>query len=263
MKTFSASFGDYIAYNRKSNEDFFLASENIFVLADGVTQSRFFSGEYAYPEGAKTAAKIFCFEVLKSLERESNLHKAFDKANEKIKELNDIEGMSSRLDYLVFDYFDAVGIAGFLKGNTLHYGFVGDCGLAVFDKDNKLKFQTQDMVEPARINAREKYENWNNLSANDRTIIMHQEFRNSPQGYGSFTGEKGVKEHYQIGQIELLKGDLSVFYSDGFVEYFQFPEFLEILRKEDKKGLEALTLSKARENSEKFGHDRTIISFAC
>lgn len=272
VKTFCASYTDFVKFNKKPNEDFYLVSKRfpIFTVADGVTQSTFASGEYSYPAGAATAAMVFCYEAIDSLENNFKnknssilLKNAFDKVNQKIREINEIEGITKKLDYLVYDYFDTVGVAGFLKKDILHYGFVGDCGLAVFNKNNKIKFQTKDQVEPARINASRKHKNWSKLSLAERTIIMHKEFRNCREGdgYGSFSGEEGVKDYYEIGEIKLSPGDLIVFYSDGFLPYFQFKDFTAILRKQNKKMLDNFVIKKSRENPEKFGHDRTFISF--
>lgn len=275
MKVFSATYTDIIKFNRKPNEDFFLISKNlkscpIFVLADGVTQSRFEDGSYSYPAGAKAAAEIFCQSVMEYLEenftpskiKNKIIKESFDFANKRIWELNENEGMTEKLDYVVYDYFDTVAVAGFLAKNTLFYGYVGDCGLAVFDKNNKLKFQTEDKVEPAVERARASYKNWDGMAQNERTKIFHRDFRNNPsgQGYGSFSGEAGVKKYYKIDSLILDSGDLVIFYSDGFVEYLKFPEFIKILRREDKKALDEFTFKMAKENYQKFGTDRTLIS---
>jgi hypothetical protein len=100
------------------------------------------------------------------------------------------------------------------------------------------------------------------MDKNERTKIFHRDFRNNPsgQGYGSFTGEKGVKRYYQIDSLILNSGDLILFYSDGFVEYLKFPKFIKILRKGDKKSLDAFTFEKAKEDYKRFGTDRTLIS---
>jgi len=100
------------------------------------------------------------------------------------------------------------------------------------------------------------------MAQNERTKIFHRDFRNNPsgKGYGSFTGEPGVKKYYKIDSLILNSGYLIVFYSDGFVEYLKFPEFIKILKREDKKALDEFTLKKAKENYQKFGTDRTFIS---
>jgi len=272
MKIFTATYTDLIKFNRKPNEDFFLISKKqpVFALADGVTQSRFDDGKYAYPAGARVAAQIFCQSVVEYIEKNFGqkegkkiIAEAFDFANQRIWELNKNEGIIEKLDYLVYDYFDTVGIAGLLAEGKLFYGYVGDCGLAVFDKNDELKFQTEDRVEPAKKRAKLIYKNWDELDRNERTKILHRDFRNTPSGlgYGSFTGEPGVKRYYQINSLVLNLGDLVVFYSDGFVEYLKFPEFIKILRKENKKFLDDFTSKKAKEDYERFGTDRTLISF--
>lgn len=271
MRVFSATYTDNIKFNRKPNEDYFLISKKypIFALADGVTQSRFENGKYAYPAGARVAAQIFCQSVVEYIEENFKPHKkiieeAFDFANQRIWELNKNEGMVKKLDYLVFDYFDTVGIVGFLVKKTLFYGYVGDCGLAIFDKNDVLKFKTEDMVEPAQERARSIYPDWDKLDKNERTKIFHRDFRNIPSGfgYGSFTGEPWVKKYEQIDLLILSPNDLVIFYSDGFVEYLKFPEFVKILRSEEKKLLDEFTFKKAKESYEKFGTDRTLISIS-
>lgn len=284
LNYFAATYTDFIKFDRKPNEDFYLVSEKlpIFVIADGVTQSHFregkYEGEYAFPAGAKTAAQIFCYSVLEFLEEklrektnfENSIKKSFDLANQKIKELNIAEGIDKRLNYLEYDWFDCVGVLSFIFKNVLYYGYVGDCGLAIFDDKNQLKFQTKDMVIPAVERARKKHKNWENLPLGERVLIMHKDFRNrlDGKGYGAFSGETEVKRYYQIGSQNLNSGDLVVFYSDGFLNYFQFPEFIKILRKmvryvhrkQDKKVLDEFTFQKAKENYERYGTDRTLIS---
>lgn len=278
MKIFSASFTDLIKFDKKPNEDFYLISKifPIFVLADGITQAHFPSGEYAFPLGARAAAEIFCFTVLEFLEKRlsSKIHdreklitklikKGFDLANKRIWELNKAEGITEKLDYFVYDYFDTVGILGIILKDNIYYGYVGDCSLLIFDKKNNLRFWTRDQVGPVlKRKAPKKIPDWNNLSEPEKIKILHKEFRNHPsgRGYGSFTGEKEVKKYYEIGNFSLNSGDMIVFYSDGFLPYFKFPEFIKILRKQDKKALEDFTLKKAKENHKKFGTDRTVIA---
>jgi len=271
MVYFSATYTDFIKFDRKPNEDFYLVSEKlpIFVIADGVTQSHFPSGEYAFPAGARTAAKIFCYTTLKFLEENSKdrnfkdlVKNAFNLANQKIKEFNIAEGIDKRLNYLEYDWFDCVGIAGFIIKNNLYYGYVGDCGLALFDKNNRLKFQTKDMVKPAEDRVKKIYKNWKSFSKEKRKLIMQRDIRNRSdgKGYGSFTGGEGVKKYYKIGSKNLKEKDLIIFYSDGFLNYLKFPDFIEILRKRGKEVLDEFTFQKAKENYEKYGLDRTLIA---
>jgi len=172
MTYFSASYTDFIRFNRKPNEDFYLISSTspIFTVADGVTQGRFESGAYAFPTGARAAAQIFCYTNVEFLEKNIDfkqkdnlrfnkalIEKSFNLANRRIKELNINEGINKKLNYFDYDWFDAVGVLGFIMGDNLYYGFVGDCGLAIFDKDNQLKFQTKDEVRPFLEKAKKIY----------------------------------------------------------------------------------------------------------
>ncbi len=273
MKYFASTYTDFIKFDKKPNEDFYLASSKylIFAVADGVTQAHFPSGKYAFPAGAQAASKIFCHALLEFLEKKLSQKKislqklirgSFNLANKRIKELNKREGITQKMDNLIYDYFDTVGVVGFIKNNYLYYGYVGDCSLKIFNKENKLKFETEDKVALARERAKKKYKKWDQFSKNQKTIIMHKEYRNTllRQGYGSFTGEKGVEKYYKIGREKLENKDLIVFHSDGFSEYFQFLEFIKILRKQDKSGLDDFTFKKAKQNPTKFGTDRTLIS---
>ncbi|KPJ57454.1 hypothetical protein AMJ49_00785 [Parcubacteria bacterium DG_74_2] len=271
MKCFSTTYADFIKFNRKPNEDFYLISKKypIFVIADGVTQAHFPTGEYAFPKGAQTVAKIFCYTVSEFLENNFEkrkvkilIKKAFNLANKKIEEINEIEEITEKMDYWIYDYFDTVGIVGIIRKNTLYYGYVGDCGLAIFDQKNNLKFQTKDQIKHVLEKVKKIYKNWSCLNKKKRIIILHRDFRNnrSRRGYGSFSGEDGVKNYYLINSITLTPGDLVVFYSDGFLNYFQFPEFIEILRQRNKKALDSFTFKKAKEDYQEFGTDRTLIS---
>jgi len=277
MNYFAATYTDFIKFDRKPNEDFYLISKTlpIFIIADGVTQSHFrvgkFKGEYAFPAAAKAAAQIFCYTTLEFLERNllkqnrnfrSLIKGAFNLVNQRIKELNIAEGIDKKLNYFEYDWFDTVGITGFIIGKTLYYGYVGDCGLAIFDEKDNLKFQTKDQVSTAKEFMKKIHKDLGNFSFYKKTLIMRRDIRNrlDGKGFGSFTGEEGVKKYYQIGKQNLKKGDLVVFYSDGFLSYFQFLEFLKILRKQDKKALNKFTFQKAKKNYKKYGTDRTLIA---
>lgn len=279
MKYFSATYTDFIKFDAKPNEDFYLVSKKfpIFALADGVTQSHYKNGEYAFPNSAKEAAEIFCKTTIKYLERKiqilaspnfydrsflEKLKETFNFSNEKIKELNTKYGIDKKLNYIEYDWFDTVGVAGTILKNKIYYGYVGDCGLAIFDKNNKLKFQTKDEVLPAVKRFKDMYKNWKDFPQKKRTLIIHRDFRNNPdkKGYGSFSGEKGVENYYKTGIKELKSNDLLVFYSDGFLELLKDKNFVEILREQNKKKLNKFVMEKARENEQKYGHDRTFIA---
>lgn len=277
MKYFYATYQDFVRFNVKPNEDSLLVSKRfpIFAVADGVTQSHYSNERYNLPYGAKEAANIFCQSVVHFLEREINIKntnekeiknaikKAFNTVNKKIKELNEKHGIQKRVDYKKHDWFDTVGIVAVKVKNNLYYGFVGDCGLIVLNKNNKKKFQTKNMVRLAvkRFNA--MYPHWQNFDPLKRQFIIRKDFRNNPnkKGYGSFTGQPEVEHYYTIGKKQLNKWDMVVLYSDGFFELLKNKDFVQILRKQDKKQLNKFVMQKAKEDSSRFGDDRTFISF--
>jgi serine/threonine protein phosphatase PrpC len=156
-----------------------------------------------------------------------------------------------------------VGAVGFLTGDILHYGYVGDCGLAVFSEENNLKFQTKDQVAESlhhqEMEQIAKGKNWNHAK---RLAYAHEHFRNHPSGkyYGTFSGEQGTKDYYQIGSQKIQKGDMAIFYSDGFAGYLESKEFLRIVREGDKQALDDFTAFKAMTSPVQFGTDRTIVS---
>lgn len=280
MKVFSATYRDFVRFDVKPNEDAVLISDLqagkqiILAVADGVTQSHYKSGRYALPYGAKLAAKIFCkntvgyleknYSLIRTNGRITNLIKeSFDIANKKVRELNVKHGLvDKRMDYLQHDWFDTVGVTAVIIKNTLHYGFVGDCGLIIFNKHNKKIFQTKDMVRPAVKRYEKMYPDHLSFSAEKRTFIIRHDFRNNPDktGYGSFTGEENVQYYYAFGSKKLQKGDMFVLYSDGFFNLLKDAEFIKVLRLRDKKKLTKFVMQKAKENPKKYGDDRTFAS---
>lgn len=260
MHIFAATYTDSVKFNRKPNEDYFWFQKPppIFALADGVTRYVFEDSSYAYPAGAKATAEIFCRSVVEYLEKELDIPKAFNFANARIQKLNESEGMiKESLNYQDRDFFDCVGVAAFVLDSTLTYGYLSDCGLAVYSKTNALTFQTenalQNLIRP-----------YTQKDPKQRRILIRKELRNNPNGngYGTFTGEQSAQIYYKTGALELAPFDLVVLYSDGFVEYLQFSEVLHILRKGDRSAMDAFVAQKAKENPEMFGHDRTFIAFS-
>lgn len=271
MNIFTATYTDYIKFNEKQNEDCFWVSpgQSAFVIADGVTRVRI-GKRYTYPNGAKQAAELFCKTVGLSLEKskdkdaETVLETAFYEANKTIHKLNITEGIAEKLDWYVNEYFSCVGVVGFIRDTTLYYGYVGDCGLAVWDAQNRLRMQTKDQVkESSHYQLMDEIQKKQKLSKKQRHIYIRKNFQNHSSGkyYGTFNGEEGVESYYIFGKYTLSPGDLVVFYSDGFVDYIQDKEFLRILRSQDNNLLNLYVQEKAALKPDIFGHDRTFVSF--
>ena len=97
-----------------------------------------------------------------------------------------------------------------------------------------------------------------------RRELIKKELRNNSKrsGYGAFTGEQEAALYYKTGIVRIHSADLILLYSDGFEPYFQFPEFVNLVRKEDKSALDAFSAHKAKEDPEIFGSDRTVLAIS-
>lgn len=273
MKYFGGTYGDAIKFDKKSNEDFYLVSRKfpIFVVADGVARSHFSDGRYTHPFGSRKASEIFCKIIIGYLEEnfENNnqdvldkIKNAFDLANQKIKEFNIEKGIHKKLNYVEYDWLDVVGVVGIIWENKVYYGYVGDCGLVVFDSNNNKKFQTKEMVTGPVHEFRKTKDNWKSLSANERKYLIRIELRNNAngKGYGTFSGEEGVKNYYVFGKVDLVKDDMVVFYTDGFAEYLEKERIVLSIRKNNRRELNKNMFWIIIKNLFKYGCDRTFVA---
>ena len=189
--------------------------------------------------------------------QEETIREALNFANDRIREMNENEGMTkSAINYRERDFFDCVGVAATISRSALLYGYLSDCGLALFNKNNELLFQTENTLKPIIAPYMQMED------VRERRELIKKELRNNSNGsgYGAFTGEQEAALYYRIGTVRVHSEDLIVLYSDGFEPYFQFPEFVNLLRKGNTSTLDAFSAQKAKENPETFGSDRTVLS---
>jgi hypothetical protein len=149
-----------------------------------------------------------------------------------------------------------------------------DCGIAVFDENLNLKFQTNDDFEDTN----RLFEEWSKKTgktmdwrkAEDRQF-WRREFRNTHKyqvngkalAFGALTGEPEMADFLNIGQLDLAQGDLIVFYTDGYKEAIKLQRFLRPLFDAFKNGiekLEELDLELAEKEYTKYGHERTLVA---
>lgn len=219
MKIFSCSLENL---KNKPNEDYFLVSPTgkIFAVADGVTRTKLPNGLYPNPSGARMAAETFCQEAVSSLEgnifSEKALVEAMNEANKEVFFLNEKQGVLKKLDYLVNDFFCTCGVIAAIQEENLLYGYVGDCGITVFDKQGVCKLVSKNDVKPLE----ELREKISFESKEKKRLFWRKELRNRPDSklgsYGVLTGEKAVSNYYHAGKIKLEKNDLVILYTDGF-----------------------------------------------
>lgn len=255
-------------------EDQFYVNDNVdeAIVADGITRdpvgiSDFslhsfdeFIRNYPRPSGGEIAAKTIVDTFKNS---KGSLRERLIKCNNEVRKIND--KYIKKCDYLENDYYGAVTSCIKIEGNILHYAFICDCGVIVYDKYGNIKFKTDDEKELFS----DPYINkigipWN---LKESRVIVRRDYRNNLNNiknnkcvsYGALTGEKDAIDFIRTGEVELLPSDIVVLYSDGFVNFLENEEFIELLLNFDKEHLKKYVNKKAKECYDRYGKEKTII----
>lgn len=255
-------------------EDAYYAKDTLAVVADGITRDPIgipdlskasFEEQlkrYPRPSGGEIAAKIVC-----STFAENTFYKTLKEkmvlANQKIKECN--QRYNPFCDYLENDYYGTVCACAEIIDQTLFYSYICDCGVIVYDKQGKVKFQTTDEKE----NISDPYIRkigipWNLPEARK---MVRKEYRNNPYqirngkcvSYGTLTGEESAELFIREGDISLEDGDLIVVYSDGFTNFLHEEDFKKILLHFHEKDFLSYIKHKEKESYEKYGKEKTLV----
>ncbi|MFB6181496.1 MAG: hypothetical protein ABEJ24_01220 [Candidatus Magasanikbacteria bacterium] len=252
----------------------------VFCVADGVTRDvggtitddkKDILIDYPNLSGARLAADTFTCTFVDYLQTNNSLQAlktAFCKGNDKIRELN----RQREIDYIENDYYSCVASGGIVLDQTLYWGAICDCGVAVFSESSELKFKTPDYKK-----AFDEYEeneikssdfNW---SMPEYRKIIRSEYRNNTEykkskeyeSFGVLTGEQEAEEFMHFGKVNLGKNDLVLFYSDGFLDYFSRSDFFEVINQDSASKIEQslipYSMKLAKKNYKKYGKERSII----
>lgn len=208
----------------RPNEDCLLClyDNQIFAVADGVSRSRI---NGSYPElSSVCAAKQFCDTVVEALRQPTHsMYSAFMVANVAIAELNSSHDITRQtVDYFHNDYLACVGIAGRFSNiypRRFEYGYIGDCGMFVYDANYVPKFLSED-----RIAILEQFrEAWGIEDEKERYIYWRYMLRNHPNApymtYGALTGEMNALHYLKTGYVDLVSDDTLVLFSDGIYPF--------------------------------------------
>lgn len=262
-------------------EDSDCFSDTIFAVADGVTRDPIFPKGfksknirdilkyYPRPSGAYTVARIFTNKFLDFSKKTEDISDIFSKINRLIANFNKRRIQS--MNYLENDYFGCVVCGGYIKDNTLFYGCIGDCGLTIYNSQGKIKFKTKNGLKKF-INYEKKFlkkENFNWMMSKYRYLIR-SEYRNTEKlyknqiiSYGVLTGEEKALGFVEYGEKKLEKGDIIIFYSDGFSPLVNSKKFSQLIYDLPKNIIRdqiiSTSLKLARKDYEKFGHERSLI----
>jgi len=243
-------------------EDSFNFDENTFAVADGVTRDPLeylpdiktlkgklaFAWNYKRPSPAKVAADLFCItstHVLKDfdIKDKTAITEAFEISNNKIKEYNNLT--FDDIDYLTNDFAGCVASLAVKNKEYVHFGFISDCGVAIFDEKGNLKFRTEDegplKYKKERWSSEQmKRLSWENPEAR---IITRRDFRNNPENpysFGVLTGEDTAMHYVKIRTQEIRPSEHLIVYTDGLEDVIFSNEFVDRIRQKDNKGLKKL-----------------------
>jgi hypothetical protein len=237
-----------------------------FSVADGVTRDPMeffqdgflgklkFTFNYPRPSPAKIAANIFCqtFPVVirdfRTID-EKTVRQAFQESNTRIRDWNN-ENIPY-IDYVTNDYAGCVASAAVQKSGVLTWGFITDCGVAVFDNNGELRFRTPS-EDPHRLDSYVwqdpylKEKSWNHPEARARIRSNYRNNPSEPHSFGVLTGQEEAMSYVRTGTQETNPGDYLLVYSDGLEPVIFSGEFSDKLRQGDTEGLEKLCRKKVR-----------------
>jgi serine/threonine protein phosphatase PrpC len=253
-----------------------------FAVADGVTRTKYAKDDFPDNSGASQAAKLFCEVVTKHVTQhledrprcsDDLLREAFDEANRRIFTLNKEAGIQEHLDFVDNDYFGTVGASAYFCGEGhLHYGYIGDCRVVVFNSQHETKLQTPDQVEKMKSYLRRR--SWEGKLRNRH--LLHSTIRNNVDfvdedgktvGYGVLTGEQKAASYYRFGSLSVDPGDLVFLHTDGLSHFFSVPEFLGVFwtyikdrdRHKFHTSISDICQRLGKSDPKKFGDDKALI----
>jgi len=261
--------------NPHPQEDFFLISQKypIFVVADGVSLNFDKDSDYPKKSGAGEVAKIFCEVVIREAEKkydnfsEKNLEEIFDIGNKAVLEYNVSRGVTkSTINYWNADLFSATTAFLLIKDGDAYWWSLCDSGVLMFDKKGRKIFSS-----PAGwvTFERNKPENWDSMSEKQKIGTLHKDYRNGlgrkgePMGYGVVDGEETARFYLNTGVLDAGTDNLIFVYTDGFENYFNLDQFIDIFKlwpSDLSTKLEDFISEKSKTDPKKYGSEKTLIA---
>lgn len=264
-------------------EDALAMAEGVYVVADGITRDplgiKDFTGytweellaTYPQTSGAAIAAEVFCRRFVKAIGEQpisqEGVRRSFVAGNNAIRLLNDQR--VAKVDYLINDYCACVAAGGVIDAGQLLWGCIGDSGVAIYTRGGQLKFISPNGVADFANFAPQIGFDWNKPAGRK---LIRSRYRNNPNviengicvSYGALTGEKPAEHFMDFGTEDLEKGDLVVFFSDGFAPMLNDPEFFTRLYQRSPDHVDSMLLpyldGLAIQDPELYGKERSLIS---
>ncbi len=229
-------------------------------VADGVTRDPMkylpsgflgklkFMWYYPKPSPAKKSADIFCETfplVLKDFDTkdEKAVRKAIEEANNRIGYWNTQN--IPNVDYVTNDFAGCVASGTVEQKGIISWGFLTDCGVAIFDEKGNLRFRTES-EDPHRL---DKYiwqdsqiegKSWNQPEVRVRIRSHYRNNPNEKHSFGVLTGQKEAMSYVRAGTQEIRPNDYLAVYTDGLEPIIFSGGFADKLKERDIDGLERL-----------------------
>lgn len=207
----------------KPLEDYIIADDRhgIYIVCDGVTRT-VLGGAYPQDSPAAAAAQLFAETAHASLVRSLPtaeptvaLYQAAVVGNAAIAQYN--RERFAVTDYLEHDLASTVAIWGVVAAGAFHFAAVGDClGYLV---------GMGEATEIAHAQTAALHAYYRAIAPAQRAALnARRDFRNnkqSPYGYGVFTGEPSALAFVEVQTIPIVAGQRIVLASDGLLDLFQ------------------------------------------
>lgn len=248
-----------------------------FAVADGVSRTGGYYSQLGKPSSSCIVATAFCHTSAPALATGKSLHEAFAFANEKINGINEAAGFTPEtVDYLDRDYLCCTAVAGALAEeypDKFIYGYIGDCGILVYDADYMPVFLSEN-----NVGILEGFREGSRFSdKNERRIFWRKKLRNRSERfmtYGALTGEPAALAQVTYGYVDLKAGDTVLLFSDGIYPFIFDQVFrvtvTDLLRKSVVEAeiwgtlescIKAATVYLQYEGAKNLDDDKTMIAF--
>jgi serine/threonine protein phosphatase PrpC len=112
-------------------------------------------------------------------------------------------------------------------------------------------------------------ENWKKFTLVAKRAFAHKFSRNKFDennkkiGYGVLTGEEDALVYVNHGVLRIEPGDILFIFTDGFENYLEYSEFINVFLKWDeniKYKIDKFANKKIKKFSREFDHERSLIS---
>lgn len=215
-------------------------------LSDGFIGRLRFMYNYPLISPARISADIFC-ETFPSVLRdfvhkdEKAILKAFEESNNQIGSWN--SNNLSNVDYVMNDYAGCVAAGTVEQDGIIIWGFLTDCGIAIFDNEGDLMFRTED-ESPQKLDEfiwqdpLIKGKVWNQPEVRAQVRRNYRNNLNEKHSYGVLTGQKDAMGYVRTGTHEIRPNDHLVVYSDGLEPIIFSSEFSDRLKQGNLDSLE-------------------------